>query len=332
MLNRAENQFGMPQQVRAMLSTSNTLDVSRYPDPDYGELRNKLAARHQLPVQSFTFGNGSAELVERVLRVFTKPGEGVISNEPSWFMFDRFAYVHGVRNDKVPFKTCPDNGFDHNLDGVLAAIRGDTRLIYLINPSNPVGVPLLHAPFARFLEQVPDHIPVIVDEAYVDFADREDSLDVARLVRESNKMLIALRTFSKFYALAGMRIGYAFGRATTIDWLDRGELLFNISTLAAAMASAALDDTAHAQRTAHNCSQERMRIMEFLRSVKLRYVPTQSNMLMFEPPCAPDTLFDTLQQHGIVPARGVVLSDYVLWPVGLPEQNNRMMNVIRSCL
>ncbi len=331
-LNRAENQFGMPQQVRAMLSTSNTLDVSRYPDPDYGELRNKLAARHQLPVQSFTFGNGSAELVERVLRVFTKPGEGVISNEPSWFMFDRFAYVHGVRNDKVPFNTCPDNGFDHNLDGVLAAIRGDTRLIYLINPSNPVGVPLLHAPFARFLEQVPDHIPVIVDEAYVDFADREDSLNVARLVRESNKMLIALRTFSKFYALAGMRIGYAFGRATTIDWLDRGELLFNISTLAAAMASAALDDTAHAQRTAHNCSQERIRIMEFLRSVKLRYVPTQSNMLMFEPPCAPDTLFDTLQQHGIVPARGVVLNDYVLWPVGLPEQNNRMMNVIRSCL
>lgn len=331
-LNRAENQFGMPQRVKSMLAADNTIDVSRYPDPDYGELRNKLAIKHQLPPQSFTFGNGSAELVERVLRVFTKPGEGVISNEPSWFMFDRFAYVHGVRNDKVPFIACAKNGFDHNLNGVLAAIRGDTRLIYLINPSNPVGVPLLHEPFARFLEQVPDHIPVIVDEAYVDFSDRADSLDVARLVLDSNKILIALRTFSKFYALAGMRIGYAFGQSTFIEWLDRGELLFNISTVAASMASAALDDTEHAQRTASNCSQERLRIMEFLRSISLRYVPTQSNMLMFEPPCAPEKLFDTLQQHGIVPARGVVLNDYVLWPVGLPDQNTRMMGVIRSCL
>lgn len=331
-LNRAENQFGMPQRVRSLLAADSTIDVSRYPDPEYGDLRNKLATKHQLPSQSFTFGNGSAELVERVLRVFTKPGEGIISNEPSWFMFDRFAYVHGVRNDKVPFLACDQNGFDHNLDGVLAAIRGDTRLIYLINPSNPVGVPLLHEPFARFLAQVPDHIPVVVDEAYVDFADRTDALDVVRLVRESDKMLIVLRTFSKFYALAGMRVGYAFGKSTFIEWLDRGELLFNISTVAAAMASAALDDSDHARRTASNCSQERIRIMDFLRSVNLRFVPTQSNMLMFEPPCAPDTLFDTLQQNGILPARGVVLSDYVLWPVGLPAQNNRMMAVIRSCL
>lgn len=333
-LNRAENQFGMPERVKALLSRDNAgaIDMSRYPDPNYSGLRDKLAARHDLPPGSFTFGNGSAELVERVLRVFTKPGEAVISNEPSWFMFDRFAYVHGVRNDKVPFIASPTEGFEHNLDGVLAAIRGDTRLIYLINPSNPVGVPILHAPFVRFLEQVPPHIPVVIDEAYVDFADRSDSLDVARIVRDSDRILISLRTFSKFYGLAGMRIGYAFARPLYIDWLDRGELLFNISSFAADAASAALDDLEHARRTLENCTTERRRIMAFLDSAGLAYIPTQSNMLMFEPPTAPDTLFDRLQEQGIVPARGVVLGRYALWPIGLPAQNDRVMEVVKSCL
>ena len=330
-LNRAENQFGMPDRVKAMFQ-GGAVDVSRYPDPDYGGLRQKLASRYNLAPGCFAFGNGSAELVERVLRVFTKPGEAVISNDPSWFMFDRFAYVHDVRNDKVPFVASATEGFEHNLDGVLAAIRGVTRLIYLINPSNPVGVPILHQPFTRFLERVPPHIPVVIDEAYVEFADREDVLDVVRLIRDSDRLVIALRTFSKFYGLAGMRIGYAMAQPQTIDWLDRGELLFNISSFAAEVASAALDDLDHAQRTHRNCRAERRRIMDFLDASGLAYVPTQSNMMMFEPPATPDALFDRLQERGIVPPRGVVLGRYVLWPVGLPVQNDRVMEVVKSFL
>lgn len=330
-LNRAENQFGMPDDVKSMLGGS-AIDVSRYPDPDYGDLRQDLAAKHGLDPGCFSFGNGSAELVERVLRVFAKSGEAVLSNEPSWFMFDRFAYVCGLRNDKAPFVPSVVEGFDHNLDGMLAAIRGDTRLIYLINPSNPVGVPVLHEPFMRFLEGVPPHIPVVVDEAYVDFADRADILDTARVVRETERMVISLRTFSKFYGLAGLRVGYAYSTPQTIGWLDRGELLFNISSLAAEAARVALHDVEHERRTFDNCVRERERVAAFLDGLGLARVPTQSNMMLFEPPSAPDTLFDRLQERGIVPARGVVLGKYVLWPVGLPAQNDRFMDVVRTCL
>ena len=330
-LNRAENQFGMPDDVKAMLNGS-ALDVSRYPDPDYGGLRQDLATKHELEPGCFSFGNGSAELVERVLRVFAKSGEAVLSNDPSWFMFDRFAYICGVRNDKAPFLPSAVEGFDHNLDGMLASIRGDTRLIYLINPSNPVGVPILHEPFMRFLERVPPHIPVVVDEAYVDFADRADILDTARVVRETGHMVISLRTFSKFYGLAGMRVGYAFSTRETIDLLDRGELLFNISSLAAEIARVALHDAEHARRTFDNCASERRRVAAFLDGLGLAHVPTQSNLMLFEPPSAPDTLFDRLQERGIVPARGVVLGKYVLWPVGLRAQNDRFMDVVKSCM
>lgn len=329
-LNRAENQFGPPDSVRSMTGYANGLDISKYPDPNYSDLRHTLATKLGLEDAALTFGNGSAELVERVLRVFTKPGESVISHEPSWFMFDRFAYVQGVRNDKVPFVPHPSEGFDHNLDGILAAITHDTRLIYLINPSNPVGVPILHAAFKAFLAKVPRHIPVIVDEAYVDFADRPDVLNMAAMVRESDHPLFSLRTFSKFYGLAGLRVGYAFAKPVYTEWLDRGEMLFNISSLAAEVARTALLDEAHAQRTANNCSTERTRIMQFLTEKQLAFVPTQSNMMLFEPPCEAERFFDKLQAVGIVPARGVVLGRYVLWPVALPHQNDRIMQMIET--
>ena len=337
-LNRAENQFGMPERVKALLATHPSqavgkgIDFSRYPDANYSGLRTRLAAKHGLPTECISFGNGSAELVERVLRVFTKSGEAVLSNDPSWFMFDRFAYVGGVRNDKVPFAACSTEGWAHNLDAMLTAIQGDTRLIYLVSPSNPVGVPLLHEPFMRFLEKVPRHIPVVVDEAYVDFADRPDIADIARVVRDTSRMVISLRTFSKFYGLAGLRVGYAFAPRAVIEWLDRGELLFNISSFAAEAADEALQDEAHARRTMDNVRAERQRIQGFLAGQGLAYVPTQSNMMLFEPPVAPDNLFDKLEHHGIVSARGVVLDKYVLWPIALPSQNDRYMKVVKSCI
>lgn len=331
LLNRAENQFGMPESVKQALQATS-VDASRYPDPDYGGLRSALAERHGLAPACLSFGNGSSELVERMLRVFTQPGEAVLSNEPSWFMFDRFAYARALRNDKVAFRPHPTEGFDHNLDGMLAALRDDTRLIYLIHPSNPVGVPLLHQPFMRFLDRVPPHIPVVIDEAYVEFADRGDLLDSARAVRESGRMLIVLRTFSKFFGLAGMRVGYAFGQAEAITLLGHGELLFNISSLAAELARVALLDQDHARRTLDNCVQERRRVADFLMQSGLAHVPTQSNMMLFEPPVAPDDLFDRLQARGILPARGVVLGKFVLWPLGLPAQNDRIMAVVRACL
>lgn len=333
-LNRAENPFGMPERVRALISDSarRAVDLSRYPDPDYGALRERLAIKHGVEAAGISFGNGSAELVDRVLRVFTRPGEAVVSNDPSWFMFDRFAYVHGVRNDKAPFVPSVAEGYDHNLDGVLAAVRGDTRLVYLISPSNPVGVPILHDPFVRFLERLPAHIPVVIDEAYVEFSDRRDMLDSARVVRESDRTVIVLRTFSKFYGLAGARVGYAFGSRQAIDWLDRGELLFNVSAFGAVAALAALDDTEHARRTFENCRSERRRAAHALAELGLDFVPTEGNLMLFEPPTLPDTFFDRLEHHGIVSARGVVLGRYVHWPISLPAHNDRFLEVIRSCL
>ncbi|HWI12750.1 MAG TPA: aminotransferase class I/II-fold pyridoxal phosphate-dependent enzyme, partial [Burkholderiales bacterium] len=329
-LNRAENQLGAPPAVRELLGTASASEVWRYPDMDYTVLRCMLAEKLQLGRDCLTFGNGSAELVERILRVLVKPGEAVLSNDPSWFMFDRFAHMFGIVNEKVPFVPHASDGYSHNLDGILAAIRGDTRLIYLIHPSNPVGVPLLHDEFAAFLARVPAHIPVVVDEAYIEFANHPRALDTPRLLRETGRMLIGLRTFSKFYGLAGMRVGYGYASPDVIRLLGRLELPFNVSSVSAAAAVAALKDEAHAARTRENCIAERARIGEFLRAVDLDYVPTQGNMMMFEPPTEPQAFYGHLEKERIVPPRGVFLGKYTLWPIALPPHNDRMMAVVRS--
>ncbi|MHB8745036.1 MAG: SDR family NAD(P)-dependent oxidoreductase [Gammaproteobacteria bacterium] len=332
-LNKAENQFGAPESVQRFLGPAAAeLAIARYPDQDYTVLRTALAERLKLAPAQFTFGNGSSELIERMLRVFVKPGEAVISNDPSWFMFDRFAYMLGIVNEKVPFADDARHRFNHNLEGVLAKIRGDTRLIYLVSPSNPLGVPLQHDEFAAFLARVPTHIPVVVDEAYVDFADAPDRLRSDELVGTTDRSLIALRTFSKFYGLAGLRVGYGFGSASAVALLSRLELLFNLSSVAANAAALALQDTAHAERTYHNNQAEKARIMEFLQTAELDFVPTQSNMLMFETPALADTFYKALEATGIVVPQGVFLGKYTLWPIGLPAHNDRIMHVIRGLL
>ncbi|MHB8473254.1 MAG: SDR family NAD(P)-dependent oxidoreductase [Gammaproteobacteria bacterium] len=332
-LNKAENQFGAPESVQRFLGPAAAeLAIARYPDQDYTVLRTALAERLKLAPAQFTFGNGSSELIERMLRVFVKPGEAVISNDPSWFMFDRFAYMLGIVNEKVPFADDARHRFNHNLEGVLAKIRGDTRLIYLVSPSNPLGVPLQHDEFAAFLARVPTHIPVVVDEAYVDFADAPDQLRSDELVGTTDRSLIALRTFSKFYGLAGLRVGYGFGSASAVALLSRLELLFNLSSVAANAAALALQDTAHAERTYHNNQAEKARIMEFLQTAELDFVPTQSNMLMFETPALADTFYKALEATGIVVPQGVFLGKYTLWPIGLPAHNDRIMHVIRGLL
>lgn len=332
-LNKAENQFGAPESVQRFLGPAAAeLAIARYPDQDYTVLRTALAERLKLAPAQFTFGNGSSELIERMLRVFVKPGEAVISNDPSWFMFDRFAYMLGIVNEKVAFRDDDRYRFNHNLEGVLAKIRGDTRLIYLVSPSNPLGVPLQHDEFAAFLAQVPAHIPVIVDEAYVDFADAPDRLRSEELVGTTDRSLIALRTFSKFYGLAGLRVGYGFGSASAVALLSRLELLFNLSSVAANAAALALQDTAHAERTYGNNQAEKARIMKFLQTAELDFVPTQSNMLMFETPALADTFYKALEATGVVVPQGVFLGKYTLWPIGLPAHNDRIMHVIRGLL
>lgn len=332
-LELGENQLGTSTAVTEWLAQGHGLDANRYPDLDYPELREAVAGHLDLPGESIAFGNGSSELIERLLRVFTQPGDGIISNDPSWFVFDRLCGIYGVENRKVPFISHEQHKYSHNLEGILAAVNERTRLIYLIHPSNPVGVPIMHNEFQRFVEKLPLSVPVVVDEAYIQYSDgdRSDMLRTIEFVKRSPHPVIGLRTFSKIYGLAGMRIGYAFAPPAMIRLLDKLELAFSISSLSADAARLALHDSVFVARVYQNHKQQKQEIETFLRARKLDFVPTQSSMMLAQYPTPTAAAFySRLRESGILLAPVDYYGKYFLWPIALPRQNARIMRLIEA--
>lgn len=327
-IDRAENPFGMPDKVKAILNqTGQLFDFSRYPDENYSQLRKALSERLSLPEECFTFGNGSAELVERVIRTFTQAGDEVLSNEPTWFMFDRICQATGVINRKVPF-VVTNNRFDHNLEQLAKEIRYSTRLIYLINPSNPMGCGIPKDSFLRFLQQVPPHIPVIVDEAYLEYSSVADTLRSHEIILNTDRLVIGLRTFSKFYGLAGLRIGYGFANQELMRLFNRLEPLFMMSALAEAAAVAALNDEDHARRTLENADNERARIANRLAERGLSCFPGEMNLMIVECPVAPERVYEAFDRQAILMPKGVWNEKFIMFPINTPQQNDRNLDIL----
>ncbi len=332
--DRAENPVGMPRGAREAIQRclDGGFDASRYPDERCLKLRAALSERFQLPPQDFTFAPGSAELVERIVRSFAGCGEDVIANDPTWFMFDRFCALAEVPLRRIPVRQrTADGPFDHNLEAIAKAILPRTRLIYLINPSNPLGNGIDHDEFVEFLKQVPPHIPVVVDEAYVEFHDDPKVLRTHELVRSTDRMLIALRTFSKFYGLANLRIGYAFGVPRAIRLLERLEHLFCVPTLVEEAAVGALADTEHARATHDLLRVEKARIRARLASAGLASLPSQAHFMLVEFPVSlaeADRVWDAFLTAGSLTPRGVMFDRYMMLPVLKPAQNDRHLDIL----
>ncbi|MDB4964056.1 MAG: aminotransferase class I/II-fold pyridoxal phosphate-dependent enzyme [Myxococcales bacterium] len=218
--------------------------IERYPEAACTTLRKVLAARFGVGLDAVVIGGGTSELLERVLAVAARPGETVIANAPSWPLWPYLCQQRRLTWRAVPYRLMPGHA-DHDLDAVLAAIDRTVRAVYLTSPANPVGRALDREPFARFLDAVPRHVTVIVDEAYAEYITRDDALQAAALARWSDRSLVVLRTFSKAYALAGLRIAYAITTPALARRLAAAAPPFPIVRGAEEAAVAALADVAH---------------------------------------------------------------------------------------
>jgi histidinol-phosphate aminotransferase len=337
--DRAENPLGMPAAVRELLRAAGaSADLSKYPEESYRRLREALSEHTGLPAGDFTFGPGSADLVERVVRVFGGTGEDVICTDPTWFMFDRFCAMNEIALRKVPVRQRHAGGpYDHHLDAIAAAVGPRTRLVYLINPSNPLGNGIDRREFLAFLEALPPHVPVVVDEAYVEFSTNPEMLRTDELVRslpaDTERMLIGLRTFSKFYGLAGLRIGYAFGTPRAMRMLGRLEQLFCLSSLAEAAAVAALSDQTHAVATRELIASERQRMRDALAAAGIASLPSECHFMLVECPAGPgggDETWGEFVDAGIIVPRGLMFDRWMMMPIGLPQHNDRHLAILAA--
>jgi len=328
-----ENPFGpSPRAVEAMRSVLG--EVNFYPDNDASELREKLAEYHNVTPEQVVPTAGSTALLGIMARTLLSPGLNAITSERSFIVYPIATQAAGGKLITVAMR---EDGFD--LPAIAAAIDGNTRLIYISNPNNPTGTIVNAAEVERFLERVPDHVVVVLDEAYYDFAQAfatrrgvaySRSLDY---VKDGRKVVV-LRTFSKAHGLAGLRVGYGIGPAKLMSYFSRMRTTFSVSTLAQAAAVAALDDKAHTDKAVTNNTEQSQPLMEAMSDLGYHVVPTWANFLYCELGEDAATVAKQLQSEGIIirPLGPWGAPNAIRITIGTPEQNRTFLSAFRKVM
>ena len=330
-LDSNENPFGpSPRAIEAM--RSGVASAHSYPDDDCTELRRKLAAHHGLPPEQVLVTAGSTALLGLLCQTLLTPGLNAVTSERSFIVYSLAVHATGAQLIETSMR---NDSFD--LDAILDAIDGNTRLVFLANPNNPTGSLVDAEVVDKFLSRVPGHVVVVLDEAYVEFAQYFATL---RKVAYPNSLdhvqqgasVVVLRTFSKAHGLAGLRVGYGLGPAELLAYCARMRNTFSVASLAQTAAIAAVDDSDHIHRVvANNAAQARV-LADEISALGYRVVPTSANFLYFDAGEDASDFADRLRSEGVSvrPLRAWGAANCVRVSIGTPEQNQFFLAAVRK--
>lgn len=290
-----ENPLGTSPVVRERLVSASPL-AFRYAQAGSPALSRKLGEHLGVPPSCVVAGNGSDEIIDLLLRVVARPGvDNVVAFKPCFSIYDVQSRLCGVEFRQAPLN--PD--FSFPFDRLMSLVDENTALVFVTNPDNPSGHACPASDLARLADMLPERALLVVDEAYVDFA---DPLDVYSMLPYFGRLprLVVLRTFSKMYGLAGLRLGYGVMPEWLADLVLRVKLPFSVNILAEQAGLAALDDDIFVSETLRVVSEGRALLERELSSLGCKVWPSQANFLMFEPPVDARTLFEALLERGII--------------------------------
>lgn len=324
-LNANENNLG-PSPLAVQAVAEAAASMHRYPDNGAFTLRQKLSEKLGLSPEQLVLGNGSNELVQFIMMTFLLQGGEVITGRPTFSLYRLMGNLLGGTVVEVPLRA-----FTYDLEEMARHITARTRLIVLCNPNNPTGTCLHTAEVSAFLEQVPEEVVVIVDEAYREFVIDPDCFDGLDPVRRGRNVIV-LRTFSKAYALAGLRIGYGAGPAELVGYLERVREPFNASAAAQVAACAALDDSEHLKKTLAGNRAGMDYLCASLERLGISCVPSQANFVLVHLGEQAGHLAERMLRAGVLVrhTESFGLPEHVRVTVGLPEENQRFLEVLSA--
>ncbi len=319
-----ENPLGAsPKAKEAMRAAIE--DSHLYPDGGGWKLRNAIADRHGLAMEQVVLGNGSNEVIELLCHSFLNRQTSLIAAEHAFVVYKLMATLFGAGYVEVP-----DPEFVHDLNAMADAIDADTRLVFIANPNNPTGTLVGQSEIDRFMDNVPDHVVVVFDEAYHEFLGNPP--DTVKYVQEGRNVCV-LRTFSKAHGLAALRIGYGLASESVADLLNRARQPFNANAIAQAGALAAIRDDEHVVRTVANNNEGLALLQEAFEGRGLSYVPSVANFVLLEVGDG-DAVFQKMLEQGVIvrAMRGYKLPGWVRISVGTRTQNERCLEVLDRVL
>jgi histidinol-phosphate aminotransferase len=303
-------------------------DLHRYPDGSAFYLKRRLAERLRVPAEELVVGNGSNEIIELVVRAFLRPREEAVMADQAFVIYRTVVQAAGGVPRGVPLRD-----FTHDPEAMAEAIGPTTRLVFLANPNNPTGTIFRRAAWEAFLRAVPHHVIVVADDAYAEYVEDPAYPDTIRERGDGRVPVVTLRTFSKLYGLAGLRIGYAVAPAPLVDAIGRIRAPFNVNSLALVGALAALDDEAHVRRTLEVNRQGMYELVNGFRSLGLSYVPSAANFVLVRVGHGA-RVYEGLLRRGVIvrPMDVYGFPEHVRVTVGLPEENRRLMDALAGVL
>lgn len=320
-LSSNENQLGpSPKAVEAMIRCAANSHL--YPDFFAIDLRSKIADKFGVGKENVITACGSSMILELLGQVFVQPQDEVIFCVPTFMLYASIT----TGNDGIPVMLPLNDKLEYDLDAMLHAINEKTKMVMICNPNNPTGTALSGKQIREFIKKVPDHILIVVDEAYIEFADRPDIETMLPLVKEKENVIV-LRTFSKIYGLAGLRVGYGIAAPEMIDLLSRKLPAFNTNKAAVEAAKASLEDEEYVKKSYQMIVKGRKYLTEEFKKLGFTVYESQTNFIYVNTHTNPTLVSDELEKKGII-IRGNF--DYTRITIGTMEQNKKIIKCMKE--
>lgn len=323
----AANENALGPSPAAMKAASAALGESNhYPDAGATALRHRIADRHDVPVDHIVVGNGSNEIIELLIRTFVQPGQTVVTAWPSFVVYrlaaqamNREALIAPLRSDR------------YDLAGLAGLVDQRTKLVFIANPNNPTGTYVRKRELSAFLDRIPPHVIVVIDEAYYEYVSAGDFPDGMSALR-SRPRVVVLRTFSKVFGLAALRVGYGVMDPTLARYLHAVRQPFNVSGVAQAAATAALDDADHVEQSQRLVQTELPRLASEFAKMGLEPIPSQANFICVRCPFDAAEITERIRAGGsfVRAMAGYDLPECFRATVGTPAQNTRLLETVRA--
>ena len=326
-----ENPLGPSEKVLAAIQ-SELKNLSRYPDGNAFALKQALATKHNVAIEQITVGNGSNDILEILTRAFVTPEHEVIFSQHAFAVYPIVTQAVGAKAVVIPAKY-----WGHDLDAMQKAITDKTRVIFIANPNNPTGTWLAKNELENFLDNVPEHALVVLDEAYFEFADNDATAKdypngIEWLSQYSN--LIVTRTFSKAYGLAGLRVGYSVSHPQVADALNRVRQPFNANSLALRAAEVALTDDEYLKSGVSLNAKGMQQLISSFDEMNLKYIPSVGNFICVNVGEGAMKVYDDLLYQGVIvrPVANYEMPEFLRVTIGTIKENERFISAFKKVL
>lgn len=319
-----ENPLGLSPRARAAIEAALP-ELARYPDGF--DLAKALSGKLGIPMDHIVLGNGSNDVLELVGGAFLAPGCSAVYSQHAFAVYPLTIQSIGAAHIEVPAKA-----FGHDLDAMAAAIREDTRIVFIANPNNPTGTFATGEALRRFLDRVPRRVLVVLDEAYTEYLPDSDRYDSVAWLETYPNLLVS-RTFSKAYGLAGLRVGYAFAHPDVADLMNRVRQPFNVNALAQAGAVACLTDTDYLARSRSINTDGMKQIVEGVSRLGVDHIPSRGNFVCVHAGKAGE-IYQALLREGVIvrPIGGYGMPEWLRVSIGLPHENERFLTAFAKVI